>query len=210
MRVIYQLAHEFKLEDPRLPTVIEHVAKATKGKKKTIPVREARGLIRMALIKIEHGDYPRATLQALDDLPDDARWVPAVIEQLKTERPDTDKAAQQIVATAHRAHLATRYGIEPPTMYRRLVSTNLERSRRTFGLRCCRSFRLWKGRLMTRRSASRSALPSARRGQSERTSPKKKARSKNGRKRRRPSTLSARKRMKIIESDRCGKPGGDR
>ena len=104
---IYQLGNDF-LEDDRLPTIIEALTAATKDKSK-ISVDEANGVIEMTLLRISHGDYPDATLTAIDNLPSRKIWTASATEALKAKRPTTAEEAEQITDAAQRAHVVALY-----------------------------------------------------------------------------------------------------
>jgi len=110
MRAVYRLGNEFELDGPELPIIIEALVRAAKGKTKVISVGEAEGVIDMTLLRIEHGDYPEATLNALNSLRGlEEPWVESAITTLKAERPTNELAVLQIESEARRAHLASLY-----------------------------------------------------------------------------------------------------
>jgi hypothetical protein len=109
--IIYDLATD--LDDPDLPSIIEALAKATKGKTKVITVAAANEVVDLTKLQIKFGDYPAATLSALDkNVPDDddSAWAAGASEQLKKARPTTEEAAQKIVLAYHRKHLEKLFG----------------------------------------------------------------------------------------------------
>jgi hypothetical protein len=71
-----------------------------------ISVAEADDVIDMALLRIEHGDYPEATLTAIADLSGEP-WTASAAEALKVERPTSTEAAKQITDAAHRAYVVS-------------------------------------------------------------------------------------------------------
>ena len=107
MCAVYRLGNDF-LEDDRLPTIIEALTAATKDKSK-ISVDEADDVIEMALLRIQHGDYPDATLTAIEDLPGSRLWTASASEALKGARPTTAEEAKQITDAAQRAHVVALY-----------------------------------------------------------------------------------------------------
>jgi len=110
MRAVYRLGNDFEPDDADLPIIIEALTAATKGKSKVIGVAEADGVIDMALLRIEHGDYPDATLKALADLAGERdEWIASATEPLKAERPTTAETAEQIIDAAHRAYVVSLY-----------------------------------------------------------------------------------------------------
>src|SRR5262249_6158659 len=110
MRAVYRLGNDFEPDDADLPIIIEALTAATKGKSKVIGVAEADGVIDMALLRIEHGDYPDATLKALADLAGERdEWIASATEPLQAERPTTAETAEQIIDAAHRAYVVSLY-----------------------------------------------------------------------------------------------------
>src|SRR5215469_14881048 len=107
MRAVYRLGNDFEPDDTRLPIVIEALTTATKGKSKVISVAEADDVIDMTLLRIEHGNYPDATLTAIDNLR--GPWTASASEALKVARPTTAEEAKQITDAAERAHVVTLY-----------------------------------------------------------------------------------------------------
>jgi hypothetical protein len=107
MCAVYRLGNDF-LEDDRLPTIIEALTAATKDKSK-ISVDEADDVIEMTLLRIEHGNYPDATLTAIDSLPSRKLWTASASEALKVERPTTAEVAKQITEAVQRAHVVALY-----------------------------------------------------------------------------------------------------
>jgi hypothetical protein len=108
MRAVYRLGNDFKPDDPNLPSIIKALTAATKGKPKVISVAEADDVIELALLRIEYGDYPDATLNALADL-GGGPWTASAAEALKAKRPTTAEEAEQITDAAHRAHVNSLY-----------------------------------------------------------------------------------------------------
>src|SRR5262245_15763793 len=108
MRAVYRLGNDFEPDDPDLPIIIEALTAVTKGKSKVISVAEADDVIDMTLLRIEHGDYPDATLTAIADL-QRRPWGVSASEALKAKRPTTEEEAEQITDAAHRAHVNSLY-----------------------------------------------------------------------------------------------------
>jgi len=108
MCAIYRLGNDFKPDDSHLPIIIEALTAATKGKSKMISVAEADGVIEMALLRIEHGDYPDATLDAIENQIGEP-WEALATEALKTGRPTTEETAKQITDAAHREYVGSLY-----------------------------------------------------------------------------------------------------
>lgn len=109
MRAVYQLGNDFELDDPDLLAVIEALTAATKGKSKVISVAEAQSVIDMTLRRIEHGDHPDATLNALASLRAGLPWGASAVAALKAERPTTAEAAEQVKSAAQRAYVTSLY-----------------------------------------------------------------------------------------------------
>ena len=108
-RIIYALASD--LYDPDLPTVIEALDKATKGKTKVITVAEANEVIDLTRLRIVFGDYPKATLFALNEIiPPDVEWAAGASEELKKAQPDSGEAADKIVLAYRRKRLEELFG----------------------------------------------------------------------------------------------------
>jgi len=100
MRVIYDLAGD--LDDRDLPAIIEALTTLSKSapKGKTVSVAAAENVIDLARLRARHGDYPEATLDALDalDLIPEDEWAKLAAEKLKELRPTTDEEAYRIIA----------------------------------------------------------------------------------------------------------------
>jgi hypothetical protein len=94
MTIIYDLAAD--IEDPDLPAIIEALALASKSKK--LSAYDTNEVIELARLRIRFGDYPSATLLALDTLSDD-EWGKQASEKLKELRPTTDEEADRIIAS---------------------------------------------------------------------------------------------------------------
>jgi hypothetical protein len=124
-RTIYELAERAEIDgeevgkeiaevkgvnDPAMPAIIAALAKA--GNRKKLKYTEARLVIHFALLRHQGGEYPDATLSALDGLPEpkDAEWAQGAVDALKRERPTDDDAAKSIVDNCHRKYLERVYG----------------------------------------------------------------------------------------------------
>jgi hypothetical protein len=114
MTTFYRLGNDFELDDPDLSIFIEALTDATRGKSKVISVAEANAVIDVTLLRIEHGDYPDATLNGLASLGPEQPWTETAIAKLKAERPITEEAADQLVVSVHRAHVTSLYAGELP------------------------------------------------------------------------------------------------
>jgi hypothetical protein len=99
-RTLYDLADD--LDDADLPTLIEALEEASKAK--SISVDDAQRVIHLTQLRIEYGNYPQATLFALDLLPGD-EWAAQAAASLKTARPETDEEADKIVRAHHKPHV---------------------------------------------------------------------------------------------------------
>jgi hypothetical protein len=97
MRVIYDLAGD--LDDRDLPAIIEALTTLSKSapKGKTVSVAAAENVIDLARLRARHGDYPEATLDALDLIPED-EWAKLAAEKLKELRPTTEEEADRLIA----------------------------------------------------------------------------------------------------------------
>jgi len=103
-RIIYDLGDDIEAAD--LPAIIEALAEASKSK--SISVTRAEEVINLTRLRIEHGDYPPATLFAIDDLAN-TEWAAQAAANLKKARPETDEQAERIVHAHHRAHVEALY-----------------------------------------------------------------------------------------------------
>jgi Protein of unknown function (DUF3102) len=115
--IIYELAGE--LDDADLAAKIEALAKASK--KKPLSVANAFEVVELTHLRCKWGDYPDATLRALDGVKNTA-WAAGAIEQLKQERPDSEEEADKIVFAHHRRHLETLFdGVLPDWLDRGML-----------------------------------------------------------------------------------------
>jgi len=90
---LYDLLDE---DDDKLPAIVEELAKV--ATQKQLSVADALHVIWRARTRIKWGDYPNATLVALDDL---NHWEPRygdAVAALKTQSPQTDEEADAILA----------------------------------------------------------------------------------------------------------------
>jgi len=83
-----------------------------------VSVAEADDVIEITDLRIEHGDYPEATLRAIEDLERLAirahiygakDWGDAAREALKSKRPTSAEEAERIIDEHHRNHVASLY-----------------------------------------------------------------------------------------------------
>jgi hypothetical protein len=93
-RTLYDLADD--LEDADLPAIIEALGRTSKAK--ALSVARAEEVIDLTRLRLAYGNYPTATLHALDDLNGD-EWAKQASEKLKEVRPETDEEAERIVDT---------------------------------------------------------------------------------------------------------------
>jgi hypothetical protein len=108
-RIIYALADD--LDDPDLPAIIEALDKAAKGKTKVVTVAEASEVIDLTRLRIKFGNYPKATLFALNEIiPPDVEWAAGASEELKKAQPDSEEAAGKIVLAYRRKRLEELFG----------------------------------------------------------------------------------------------------
>jgi hypothetical protein len=103
-RIIYDLGAD--IDDTDLPAIIEALAEASKSK--SISVTRAEEVINLTRLRVEHGDYPEATLLAIDDLAN-TEWAAQAAANLKKARPATNEEAERIVDEHHRAHVEALY-----------------------------------------------------------------------------------------------------
>jgi hypothetical protein len=111
---LYELAQE---NEDELPVVVAALAKH----KTKLSNADARLVIKLACLKHRHGDLPAAALLALDRLSDDpaydSPWEAKARASLKTKRPDSEAAADKIIADSHGAHIGglfSKFGTLPP------------------------------------------------------------------------------------------------
>jgi Protein of unknown function (DUF3102) len=106
MRTIYDLGLDDDIDAADMPAIIDALAKASKSK--SINASRAEEVINLTLLRIEHGDYPAATLVALSDL-NNSEWTRQAAENLKKARPTTNEEAERIVHASYRAHVEALY-----------------------------------------------------------------------------------------------------
>jgi hypothetical protein len=103
LRVIYDLGDDIDAAD--LPPIIEALAEASKSK--PIGVAYAEEVVNLTRLRIKHGDYPAATLLALDGLT--GEWAGQAASNLKKAKPTSSEAAEQITRPHYRAHVEALY-----------------------------------------------------------------------------------------------------
>jgi hypothetical protein len=108
--IIYRLADEF-IDDPDLPVVIKALVKESGTAERPLSVAAANEVVDLTKLRIKFGDYPPATLFALNErIPDDAEWAAGASEELKKARPTTEEEADKIVLAYRRKHLDGLFG----------------------------------------------------------------------------------------------------
>jgi hypothetical protein len=108
-RIIYDLGDDIDAAD--LPAIIGELAKASKSKSINGP--RAEEVINLARLRIAYGDYPEATLLALDDL-NNSEWTGQAAESLKKAAPTTNEEAERIVHAHYRSHVEALYSSPLP------------------------------------------------------------------------------------------------
>jgi hypothetical protein len=110
------------VDDPAMPAIIAALKEASQ--KKRLTYTEADTEISFAVLRYTWGNYPDATLSALDRLPTSehvswakkyADWVPGAIDALKRKKTDDEDVANGIVNNCHLKHLERIYGGALPT-----------------------------------------------------------------------------------------------
>jgi hypothetical protein len=126
-RTVYFLADLYANHCPKSKLSALFMALIEATKTKPICVAEADDVIRFAQLRFEHGDYPDATLLALEDVHDqDAKWAKKAGKALKEARPDTEAAAETIVNAHYRSHLDVIYGGALPDWLDRSMLNRLD------------------------------------------------------------------------------------
>jgi hypothetical protein len=111
MRTIYDLGLDDDIDAADMPAIIDALAKASKSK--SINASRAEEVINLARLRIAYGDYPVATLLALDDL-NNSEWTGQAAESLKKAAPTTDEEAERIVHAHYRSHVEALYSSPLP------------------------------------------------------------------------------------------------
>jgi hypothetical protein len=111
--IIYRLtslaADSSIVDKSELSAVIKALVEATQTE--SIGVAKADRVIRYVRLRHEHGDYPDATLDALENLYNLAEHVTKkAYKALKKDRPETKEGAEVIVNAHYHAHLNDIYG----------------------------------------------------------------------------------------------------
>lgn len=128
LKIIYRLAEDIEepeVEQPELEAIIAALAKASKTKMLSVAV--ADDVIYYARARFKFGDYPDATLSAMDRLADEPDpWRNQAMEAMKAKKPTTDEAAEKIVLDHLRPHVATYYkpaGDLPDNLTRNMLTS---------------------------------------------------------------------------------------
>jgi hypothetical protein len=111
LRTIYELGLDKDIDAADLPAIIAALAEASKSKQ--INASRADEVINLTVLRIEHGDFPEATLLALDDL-NNSEWTGQAAESLKKATPTTNEEAERIVHAHYRAHVEALYSSPLP------------------------------------------------------------------------------------------------
>jgi hypothetical protein len=106
--ILYRLADE-SIDD--LPAIIKDLNKAVRASERPLSFAAANEVVDDTKLRLKFGDFPGATLVALDkSIPDDAEWAAGASAELKKVQPDTVEAADKIVCAHHRKHLEKLFG----------------------------------------------------------------------------------------------------
>jgi hypothetical protein len=112
--VLFSLIKE---REAALPTIVAELAKV----KKRLSNTDANLIKIIGRLRYHHGDFPAPTLLALGKLPDDpehdAPWEAAARAALKTKKPTSEDAANEILTDIHRASIHkvfSKFGSLPP------------------------------------------------------------------------------------------------
>jgi hypothetical protein len=117
LKTIYSLAKVANgLPESGIEARIKALHEATKGKTEPISIAEADAVIkkveaaiRIATLRSEWGNYPEATLNALDCIDQDEEWAEPAIEALKEKKPTLKEAADKLVFDIHYEHVEKLY-----------------------------------------------------------------------------------------------------
>jgi hypothetical protein len=98
----YDLAELADENQDELAAIVEALA----ATKQHLKPADAEHLINLVRLRCQFGDFPDATLSALDDIsPPSREWHATAIQELKAKRPTTHEAADEIVHAVRRDHL---------------------------------------------------------------------------------------------------------
>jgi Protein of unknown function (DUF3102) len=98
-----------ELEEEALPAVIDALAK--RAKKVFLKVADATEIIDHVILARQHGDFPLATLRALEGLWKPDPWSERASEELKSIKPTTTDGAKKITCAAQRGHARALYAV---------------------------------------------------------------------------------------------------
>jgi hypothetical protein len=112
LKVPLRVFYELDPKDANLEAKIKALQAATKGREKMISEDDAEAVIRHVELRLEHGDYPAATLDAIND--NDTDREADTVEALKAARPETTEAADKIVLACHKARVEKLLGAPLP------------------------------------------------------------------------------------------------
>jgi hypothetical protein len=126
MRTIYELGRDDDIPAADLLAIIAALAKASKAKQ--INASRADDVINLTRLRIEHGNYPEATLFAIGDLGElnNTEWEGRAAESLKKAAPTTSEEAERIVLACRRAHVEALYDSPLPDWLDRNMLCELE------------------------------------------------------------------------------------
>jgi hypothetical protein len=106
--ILYRLADE---SSDDLPGIIKDLDKAARASEGPLSVVAAHEVVNDTKLRLKFGDYPGATLVALNEsIPDDAEWAAGASDELKKARPTTEEEAEKIVLAHHRKHVEGLFG----------------------------------------------------------------------------------------------------
>jgi hypothetical protein len=106
---LYALTDE---DEEKMAAIIEALAKV--ATKQHLKPADAEKVIQVAKLRIQFGNYPDATLLALDDVPSRAEWHDKAAKALKAKQPTTEEEAEQIVDVIQRSQVEALYHGELP------------------------------------------------------------------------------------------------
>jgi hypothetical protein len=119
---LYDLTYE---EENQLPAIIDALAKV--ATKQHLKLADAQNVIELAKLRLRYGNFPDATLYALQNAEESLRhlsadeesvvrkeWINKAVEALKATRPISSEAAEQIFKEVQRAHIEQLYGGKLP------------------------------------------------------------------------------------------------
>jgi hypothetical protein len=93
-----------------LPALIAALDAAAKAAGKTLSIKAGKDVIRYTPLRKKHGNFPDATLDALDEI-DEADW-PEAVKQLKEKKPATADDVDALLIALRRSDVAAIYKVE--------------------------------------------------------------------------------------------------